>query len=423
MSSASVTKKHAVSSASAEAAGSGTKLGGADDGPSTKHKRMRLEDDDRKPSADPHGDLTLALKRKEKALVKVGLARWRLRAGRNQLEDFSGAFAEMQAAKRRLKKCVVVEEAARQDIRARGEAEFDSLLVVGLDSVSHILDYCDAKQLCRCERICKAFQRLSGEVWKGLDKRSGPHKSINADSLKKKCVWYARASEYAQKIDHLARNHRWSGYRCHHYRYRSREGDGGYCELLKQHDWPSDFKRRHHCRIPDELTSVDASEIELFLRICANHSGEVLIEGFFPLRFFNESPCLDLCSAHCPNWPEMESLLSLQQNEQEDQKKKWDEQAECVHSTLKDYSATFTLVSFTETNKPRLIALIDEFVPFHPDVTEEDDPWVSTVSGEISLTPHRFHDNRRVETLAVEFGWCKKREVVGFCLVETTQIF
>ena len=45
------------------------------------------------------------------------------------------------------------------------------------------------------------------------------------------------------------------------------------------------------------------------------------------------------------------------------------------------------------------------------------------VSGEIASTPHRFHENGRVESLAFEFGWCKKREVIGFCLVEIDHIF
>ena len=41
------------------------------------------------------------------------------------------------------------------------------------------------------------------------------------------------------------------------------------------------------------------------------------------------------------------------------------------------------------------------------------------VSGEIASTPHRFHENGRVESLAFEFGWCKKKEVIGFRLMES----
>ena len=116
----------------------------------------------------------------------------------------------------------------------------------------------------------------------------------------------------------------------------------------------------------------------------------------------------------------MESFLSLQCNESDDQKERFYEQAEHVHSTLKDYSATCTLVSFTDSNEPRLIALIDEFVP---EESEEDDPWFQTLLGEIPLRPHCFHENRRVETLRVEFGWCKQRKVIGFCLEEFTHYF
>ena len=46
-----------------------------------------------------------------------------------------------EAAEQRLRECTADGEKARQDIRARGEAELDSLLVVGNDSVSHMLCY------------------------------------------------------------------------------------------------------------------------------------------------------------------------------------------------------------------------------------------------------------------------------------------
>ena len=167
-----VSKKHAVSSAEA-----GSKDG--DDGPSSKHKRMRLEDindddHDRKPSANPHGDLDLAFERRAQALMDIEAAKLRLEVSEDDIEK------------------------ARQDIRARGEAEFDSLLVVGNDSVSHILCYVDVKQLCLCEMTCKAFHRLSGGGWKALDKMTGPNKST-VDSPKSRCVRYVRASEYAKK--------------------------------------------------------------------------------------------------------------------------------------------------------------------------------------------------------------------------------
>ena len=112
-SSGSTKKKHAVS-ASTEAGT--TKDGGEDDGPqSSEHKRIRLEyindddEDDRKPSADPQKCLADALTGK------------------------AGALADIQAAQQKLQDFKAKEEAARRDIRAGGEVEFDSLLVVGND--------------------------------------------------------------------------------------------------------------------------------------------------------------------------------------------------------------------------------------------------------------------------------------------------
>ena len=121
MNSAESKKKRGVSPS---ATGAETVDGGADGGPSFKQKRMRLEDinDEKEASADPHADLSLALQNKAQVRADLEAARERHR----QFED---------AAERRLKECTTNEEAARQDIRARGEASVDSLLVVGNDSV------------------------------------------------------------------------------------------------------------------------------------------------------------------------------------------------------------------------------------------------------------------------------------------------
>ena len=82
---------------------------------------MRLEnikgDDDQKPSADPHEDFELALQWRAQTLAELEEARERHR----RLEE---------ATEQRLTKCTMEEEAARRDIRSRGEAEFDSLFVV-----------------------------------------------------------------------------------------------------------------------------------------------------------------------------------------------------------------------------------------------------------------------------------------------------
>ena len=406
MSSPFVSKKHAVSSET------GATENFANDGPSSQHKRMRLEpedinddDHDRKPSADPHRDLELAFQRKAKAL------------------------ADLEAAQHAIAK-------ARRDIRARGEAEFDSLLVVGNDSVSHILSYFDVKKLCQCERTCKSFQRLSEEGWKGLDKRSGPNKSI-VDSAKQRCVRYVRASEHAKKMERHASSHRWIEYSdiCENtdVQYESLPSDNNdICDQLKNEIWPDNDDNSCEssalCGFPNELATVDKAKTELFLRIC-NRSGEVMMEGFFPLRTLegglrNGERCLDLCSAHCPNWPEMESLLSRQLSDQDKRKNMWDERVQF---------AIVTLIALTKFNAPRVVAAVDDFehveIEYDDDPTTgggypEDDPWYPTISAKNPMKPHYFQtEEMKVKSRGVEFGWCKNRKVIGFCLVESEHVY
>ena len=406
MSSSLGSKKHAVSSAE-----TGATENFANDGPSSQHKRMRLEpedindDDDQKPSADPHRDLDLAFQRKAKAL------------------------ADLKAAQRDIAK-------ARRDIRARGEAEFDSLLAVGNDSVSHILCYVDVKQLCQCERTCKAFRRLSGDGWKYLDKRTGQNNSTVAHSPKERCVRYVRASEYAQKMEPYANSHRWIEYSsiCENtnVQYHSLPSDNNdICDQLKNEIWPDNDDNSCEssalCGFPNELATVDKSKTELFLRIC-NRSGEMMMEGFFPLRTLegglrNGERCLDLCSAHCPNWPEMESFLSRQLSDQDARKNMWDDLAGF---------RIVTLIALTKFNAPRLVASIDDFDNVEIEDDEypdyggypKDDPWYPTISAKNPMKPHYFQtEEMKVKSRGVEFGWCKNRKVIGFCLVESEHVY
>lgn len=411
MSSPFVSKKHAVSSET------GATENFANDGPSSQHKRMRLEpedineDDEQKPSADPHRDLDLAFQRKAKAL------------------------ADLKAAHHDIAK-------ARKDIRARGEAEFDSLLVVGNDSVSHILSYFDVKKLCQCEITCKSFQRLSEEGWKGLDERSGPNKSI-VDSAKQRCVRYVRASEHAKKMERHASSHRWIEYSdiCENtdVQYYSLGLDNNnICDQLKNEIWhdkdDNSCESSVLCDFPDELATVDKADRELYLLIRAGpfatrtgkRPGTVLMEGFFPLRSLEggirdqDHHCVDLCSAHCPNWPEMEGLLSRQGVERDGWGKWWDDPVRSVQNTL--LNCTVTLATFSEMNEPLLVATVDDHDPV-VGMEQESDPWCVTISGRNPMKLH-CHDstNRKATSRAVEFGCCKKKEVIGFRLVETEHV-
>lgn len=309
-------------------------------------------------------------------------------------------------------------------------AEYDSLLVVGNDSVSHILCYFDVKQLCQCERTCKAFQRLSGEGWKGLDKRSGSNKSI-VENPKSRCVRYVRASEYTRKMEGLASSHRWGDHR-HAYERNTVGWHSRACDVFK-HEVDDRFANAV-CDFPDELATVDKADRELYLLIRAGpfatrtgkRPGTVLMEGFFPLRSLEggirdqDHHCVDLCSAHCPNWPEMEGLLSRQGVERDGWGKWRDDPVRSVQNTL--LNCTVTLATFSEMNEPLLVATVDDHDPV-VGMEQESDPWCVTISGRNPMKLH-CHDstNRKATSRAVEFGCCKKKEVIGFRLVETEHV-
>ena len=148
------------------------------------------------------------------------------------------------------------------------------------------------------------------------------------------------------------------------------------------------------------------------------------MEGFFPLQTLegglrDGKYCLDLSSARCPNWPEMETFLSCQQDERENM---WD-------SNLAGLGLdTVTVIALSKFNVPRLVASVDEFdfveLPVEVEYLE-DDPWYLTVSSENPMKPHYFEAELPLEvsSRAVEFGWCKNRKVIGFCFVESVHVY
>jgi hypothetical protein len=80
------------------------------------------------------------------------------------------------------------------------------------------------------------------------------------------------------------------------------------------------------------------------------------------------------------------------------------------------------LIALTQFNVPRLVASVDDFYTVDEDDGEypEDDPWYPTISAANPIKPHYFEETEemKVRSRDVEFGWCKNREVIGFCLVE-----
>ncbi len=235
-------------------------------------------------------------------------------------------------------------------------------------------------------------------------------------------------------MEGLASSHRWSSYSdIYEGLPDPMQHEYGCCDQLKNKIWPcsdsdDDYNRRESsltpCDFPDQLAVVDKSERELFLRIC-NGSGEMMIEGFFPLRYFegglrDGKHCLDLSSAHRANWPQLDTFLSRQVSER-------DEQAELWEGRLSGFD-TVTLIRLTKYNVPRLVTSVDLWFDPEDEYGEEvpeDDPWYPTYSGGNPMRPHYFESALplKVKSRRVEFGWCKNRRFVGFCLIETEHVY
>ena len=146
------------------------------------------------------------------------------------------------------------------------------------------------------------------------------------------------------------------------------------------------------------------------------------MEGFFPLRSFEEEwrlgiyYCLDLCSAHCPNWPEMESFLSLLGFEQDERDKLWDVQTRRVQSSMRS-SITVTIVVLTESSEARLVMSVEEFLPSDlQNFYLDSDPWLPMLTGGMPLTPHHIHPEGKIKFRKVQFGWNMERNIIAFCL-------
>ena len=376
---------------------------------SNQHKLRRLADaridtdagngdDQSKPSADPHHDLDLAHQRRSQAL------------------------ADIEAAQQRLNDSLSDIEKARQDIRSRGEAEFDSLLVVGNDSISHLLRFFGAKELCRLEMVCASFKRQSSEAWKALDKAMGQHNRSMSDCPKTRCVRYVRGSEYAQKMEMLASRHRWGDYR----RYHEDPGDFetvpqlstlDSCGLFISKAFGCSFGFDATCDFPNMLSQpTGGNTYELFLRL--SEAGVVLLEGIFPLRYTGQFPivypCLDMALARCQDWPDFERLLTLYRSDGESLKEAiLDEHSRPVEEALKK-TVTMTLTTFSEAQEPHLVASIDEFVSDDELEHDDGDPWLGKVLGQIPMKPHDVAEHRIIESLDIQYGWSKTKDILGF---------
>ena len=330
------------------------------------------------------------------------------------------------AAEQQLQECTADEEAARQDIRARGEAVFDSLFVIGNDSVSHILSYFHVRQLCQCERTCKAFQRLSADAWKDLDKRTGPNRSTFSDNAKERCVRYVRASEYAVQMEGLAEDHNFG-----HYVdlqdviviYRREAGTNAietshlnsstmypYCKQLKEHMMQNGSNVRCSCKFPEEMADAIIPHKEVFLRISGDTEGSVLFEGFCPLdesRWDSYCPFIDIRGVSHSKWPLMERLLEARHGNRVLSKSR-------IKETLQSIGSVTMVAMSIPQNEPYLLiankedSRTVERADTRSDFVERDDMDRRKSSWCAEITAPRFphievRDKTRVPFVEVQF--------------------
>lgn len=351
-------------------------------------------------------------------------------------------------------------DAHRLAIRSAGETELDSLLVVERDGICHVLAYSNVRDLCRFERVCKAFKTNSSAVWTSMDEEIGRNKSTSSDDPKTRCIRHGLASEYAAQMEERASKHCLMHYENLSFASENPdiedayiESSLAYCQTLQRNPippetcgWARDLERRvgayqakeeGPCKFPNALEPIDSSCEELFLRVTRPVSPpgssplDVMYEGFCPLRFDRGAPCLDLRGAHCPNWAELVRFQNLVGSNEDEGT--WYDASLCVFKSLLCPSgATLTFVAMSGGNEPRLVASFgsvfgetvtsaghDEIYHRHPGGRPD---WASKFWGVIPKRPHSTckspteHSYRRVE-----FGWSMDLTTFGFRFKDRTE--
>ena len=393
-------KKRAA--ASAVAATDTSESGTAHEG----KRRTRDKEHDQKPSDDPHEKLAVSLEGKAEALATI------------------------EAAQRRVQMFSNYEEAARHDIRSRGEAEFDSLLVIGTDSISTILRHLQPKELCRSELVCKMFKLQSAEGWKLHDKKIRFNKSIVSQDPKTRFLRFFRSSEYAKLIETVADEHNWGEYMDLHDDIRifrdakdgAKESDLAtyrYCGVLKQEMIPrncSTIMQRESCPFPNHLTTLERIHKEAFVCVISRKNVRIF-EGFCPVIFEGPIPHVNFRDIPCPGWPQMTNMLSKLDDEVNNR----NVSGKSVIDDLRDSIGAMSVVCLTGQHKPKLVASVSDFRGDGGVYINhvERRGWISNewgrISGGVALKPHEEIENKtRIPYVQIQFGWSSDRKNVGF---------
>ena len=236
------------------------------------------------------------------------------------------ALADEDRLQRKLTEARARTKEARQCIRAAGEAEFDSLLFIGPDSLSHVLRFVSIQSLGRCERVCKVIKTAAKLAWESYEER---HVGRNISSISDVRVRTNRlfmAREYAEEVEISMVEHDHRKYVDAVSQADRRYYDHECCSTLQRNlgmegDWDVP-----PCCYPDELKDLLTFSLpyELHMRIISHYQlpTPVLFEGivasnhisYGSSREAGKGPTLfiNFRGLDFRRWPEMQDHLSDQ---------------------------------------------------------------------------------------------------------------
>ena len=261
-------------------------------------KRLKVNSDFSSPD-DRHSELAAALADED-----------RLR------KEFQRKLAEARARTVEARKC----------IRAAGEAEFDSLLVVGPDSLSHVLRFLDLIGLGRCERVCKVIKNAAKLAWESYEERRVGTNISSIKDVRVRANRLFRARRYVQEVENIMKDHDHREY------VRAVSSDGiGYdydydCCTKLLHNLGMEINEYHKyepCCYPDELKDLLTFQrpYELYMSIVSDYPTTAFFEGFVASNHIShgsreagKGPTLSINfrGLEFRRWPAMQDHLSDQ---------------------------------------------------------------------------------------------------------------
>lgn len=250
--------------------------------------------------------------------------------------DIALANSKLIAAKRKTEK-------ARTAIRSAGEAEYDSLLSLEMDSITHMLGYLDIQSLGRCEVASRQLRQAATPAW---EVHAGPpqNRSVASDE-RERVRRFHLASMYAHMCEPWIEKHNDYDYNHTADRKVYDKYNRGYCRKFDPEGqfYDSEGEEIPHddykCCFPGDLETEifeRPQDFEVFIRVRRAYHGEAFFEGFIPSDHVQVEPrenrnndngtlptlAINFLGLDFPNWPGMNRCLSLdpQKNKEEWQK-------------------------------------------------------------------------------------------------------